>query len=82
MKEIYIIILHDFGGDIPEYFPRGGRKALTCYVTRCRRQRALMLSKSDSVISEIEQIFKKPNTMAQEEIKSEKENPLCKRFFH
>jgi hypothetical protein len=31
-RTTYIIhILHDFEGDIPEYFPRGDRKALECY---------------------------------------------------
>lgn len=32
-----IDILHGFKSDIPEYLLRGDKKALECYVARCRR---------------------------------------------
>lgn len=36
----YVIdILHGFKSDIPEYLLRGDKKALECYVARCRRQK-------------------------------------------
>ena len=35
----FIHISHGFEGDIPEYQPRGDTKAMTRYVTRCRRKR-------------------------------------------
>lgn len=33
-----INILHGFDDDIPKYLHQGDRKALDCYVARCRRQ--------------------------------------------